>query len=150
VIRVLLELGGVEGDLGPLLERAVQAAVDAHGAGPAREGSPTGEISLTFLDDDAIRRLNREYLDHDRVTDVISFSLPGPDGSLVGDVYVGLDQARRQAKEATVTLEEELVRLAIHGTLHVLGQDHPEGEDRQESPMFQLQERLVRQVLSAG
>jgi probable rRNA maturation factor len=65
----------------------------------------------------------------------------------LGDIYVGYDQATRQAEEAGVPLPEELARLAIHGTLHVLGHDHPEGPERLESAMFRLQEQLVRRVM---
>lgn len=105
------------------------------------------ELSLTLLDDEEIRTLNRDYLGHDRPTDVIAFALGGP-GDLVGDVYLGVEQARRQAAEHGVALDEELARLAIHGTLHVLGHDHPEGEERWESPMFIRQEQILRTFLA--
>lgn len=111
------------------------------------EGAPPAEISLTLVDDDAIRALNREYLSRDRPTDVIAFRL-GDDDDLVGDIYVGVEQARRQSEALGVPLQEELTRLAIHGTLHVLGHDHPEGEERERSPMFRLQERLLGEVLA--
>jgi probable rRNA maturation factor len=122
-----------------LLERAVAHVV--------RQADLTdGEISLTLLGDREITELNRQYLGRDRPTDVIAFSLGGP-GQLLGDVYVGYDQAVRQADEAGVTRDEELVRLAVHGTLHVLGHDHPDGPDRVTSPMFTLQESLVGEIL---
>lgn len=105
------------------------------------------EISVTLLDDEAIRAMNRDYLGKDRPTDVIAFSLGDGDETL-GDVYLGVDQARRQAEELSVDYVEELLRLAIHGTLHVLGHDHPEGDDRDDSPMYRLQERLLREVLA--
>jgi probable rRNA maturation factor len=110
-------------------------------------GLRDAELSVTLLGDDAIRALNREYLDRDHVTDVLAFSLGDADGPVLGDVYVGFEQARRQAAELGVDPDEEVVRLAIHGTLHVLGHDHPEGADRGESPMFALQERLLRRVV---
>ena len=53
----------------------------------------------------------------------------------------------RQADALGVPLMEELARLAIHGTLHVLGHDHPDGDDRSASPMYVLQERLLGEVL---
>jgi len=112
----------------------------------AEEGVSVAEISLTLLDDDAIRDFNRDYLGQDRTTDVLSFSL-GEDDRPLGDVYLGVEEARRQADEHGVTLEEELVRLAVHGTLHVLGYDHPDGAERNESEMFRRQEALVRSVL---
>jgi probable rRNA maturation factor len=107
-----------------------------------------GEVSVTCLDDDAIRAMNLTYLDRDRPTDVIAFSLGEPDGPVLGDIYLGIDQAGRQARELGISFSEEVVRLAIHGTLHVLGHDHPSGDERLESPMFALQERLLREVLS--
>jgi probable rRNA maturation factor len=123
-----------------LLEAGVRAAL-------ARAGVSRGEVSLTFLDDRGIRALNRDYLGRDRPTDVIAFSLHEPGDPPLGDVYVGYEQARRQAGELTVPLEEELLRLAIHGTLHVLGYDHPEGADGSEGEMFRLQEEILRAVL---
>ena len=112
-----------------------------------QQGIEAAEISLTLLGDDGIREMNRRYLSRDRPTDVIAFSL-GDDEAVLGDVYVGLEEAVRQAGSLDVPLEEELVRLAVHGTLHVLGHDHPEGEGREESPMYRLQEQLVGEVLS--
>lgn len=130
---------GIDGLRG-LLERAVHVVLDDADVVDA-------ELSLTLLDDPGIRDLNARYLDRNRPTDVIAFSLPGPEGQVVGDVYIGVEQAMRQAAEGG-SLTEELVRLAVHGTLHVLGHDHPEGEDRLSSPMFHHQERLVRATLS--
>jgi len=111
-------------------------------------GGHTGEFSVTFLDDADICAMNAEYLDRDWTTDVISFSLGDPERPL-GDVYVGYDQAVAQAGEAGVSVAEEVTRLAIHGVLHVLGHDHPDGPERVDSPMFELQERLVSEVFRA-
>ena len=63
-------------------------------------------------------------------------------------MYVAPEVARRSAKELEISEAEELVRLVIHGTLHVLGHEHPEGDDREGSPMYRLQEALVDQVMS--
>lgn len=115
----------------------------------AAEGREVVEVSITLLEDDEIREINRSYLGHDRPTDVIAFALGDPD-DLVGDIYIGLEQARRQAEELGVPPSEELLRLAVHGTLHVLGHDHPEGEDRYRSAMFEQQERIVRGVVDRG
>ena len=106
-----------------------------------------GEISLTLLDDDSIRELNLTYLGKNAPTDVISFALHEGDEPVLGDVYVGYEQAAIQAAEAAISVEEELARLSIHGTLHVLGYDHPDTEARSSSEMFVLQERLVRKLL---
>ena len=126
-----------------LLEAGVLAVL-------AKGGISRGEISLTFLGDEEIQALNLEYLGKDRATDVIAFALHDPGAPPMGDVYVGYEQAGRQAKELRVELEEELLRLAIHGTLHVLGHEHPEGEERSASEMYLLQEEILVEVLGAG
>ena len=143
-IEVEVSLG--EGVALPLPEEAVERAVRAT---LRAEGHEAGEVSVAFLDDAAITSLNREYLDHDRPTDVISFALHGEGEPPLGDVYVGVDQALRQAGELGVDPREELLRLAVHGTLHVLGWDHPEGEDRLESDMFRRQEEILRTLAAA-
>ncbi len=125
-----------------LLARAVRITL-------LNEGVPSAEISVTLLDDDVIRALNHEYLDRDHVTDVLSFSLHDEGDPVLADVYIGYEQAIRQASELGVDANEELVRLAIHGTLHALGYDHPE-TDRARSPLFLKQESLVARVLAAG
>lgn len=128
-----------EGPQAAELERAVVVTLEDAGVAEA-------EISVTLLDDAGIQELNARYLGKDRPTDVIAFPL-GRVPVLVGDVYLGVDQARRQAGELGVPLREELVRLAVHGALHVLGHDHPEGDERMACPMFVLQEALVRRIL---
>jgi probable rRNA maturation factor len=75
---------------------------------------------------------------------VISFPLYERGERPVGDVYIGYDQAERQASDADVDIPEEVARLAIHGTLHVLGYDHPEDETRTKSEMWELQEAILR------
>lgn len=137
-VTVNVEAGGAGVDE-EILRAAVVHTLSGHRVG--------GALSLTLIDDPSIRALHGAYLGKDRVTDVIAFSL-GEVGALLGDVYVGVEQARRQAEEHDVDVREELVRLAVHGTLHVLGHEHPEGEDRFGSPMFELQERLVREILA--
>jgi len=141
MIEVMID----DGDRGNVrvaeLERGVEAACLALGVSEA-------EVSVALLDDDAIASLNRTHLGKDRPTDVIAFSLYEEGESVVGDVYIGVEQAELQAAEAGVPLDEELLRLVVHGTLHVLGMDHPdEAEAREESPMYVRQEALVRQVL---
>jgi probable rRNA maturation factor len=131
-----LDLPVGEERLAAVLERVLSA-----------EGVEAGRLSVALVGDESIAALHRDYLGHDGPTDVISFALHGPGQPLVGDVYVGAEQAARQAAEWGVPLEVELLRLAIHGTLHVLGYDHPEGEDREQSPMYHRQEQLIAELL---
>jgi probable rRNA maturation factor len=114
------------------------------------EGVEAGEISIALVDDATIAQLNQEYLSHEGPTDVISFALHGEGEDIIGDVYVDVDQARRQAAEFGATPAEEVLRLAVHGTLHVLGYDHPEGEERTGSEMFARQEALLKVFLAKG
>lgn len=140
-MSVELHLNGLEAwprlvRLGPELRRAARAAL-ATAAPP-----PAGEVSVSFVPDEEIARLNREWLDRDGPTDVIAFALEGEE--LAGDVYIAPETAGRNAAALGVPADEELLRLVVHGILHVLGHDHPDGEDRYEAPMFALQEELLR------
>jgi probable rRNA maturation factor len=101
------------------------------------------EVSVALVSDAEIATLNRDYLSHDGPTDVISFPLHPPGGTPLGDVYIGAEQAARQARECAVPEREEILRLVIHGTLHVLGWDHPEGVAREQGAMYVRQEELL-------
>lgn len=115
----------------------------------AARGITVAEVSLTLLDDMAIHALNRDHLDHDWTTDVLSFALYQADEAVLGDVYIGYDQAVRQAAEAEVDVAEEVARLAVHGTLHVLGFDHPDdAAGRRDSEMYRVQEAIVTALQS--
>ncbi len=93
------------------------------------EGYGKWKMTVVFTDSAHLRRLNRRYRSRDKVTDVISFAMQEGAGSqygkrILGDVFISLPRARRQAREYKVPFEEELTRLALHGTLHLLGYDH--------------------------
>jgi probable rRNA maturation factor len=103
-------------------------------------------IAVNFLGPARMRDLNRRFKGYDRPTDVLAFALPQPDGSLVGDVYVCRAVALAHAAAHGVPLREELIRLIVHGTLHVLGHDHPENAARERSPMWRRQERYVERL----
>jgi probable rRNA maturation factor len=106
-------------------------------------------LSITFVGRAAISRLNRRYLGHHGPTDVISFGLGrvGRRGAVIGDVYICAEVARDNAKRQGISAGEELLRLVVHGTLHVLGHDHPSGAARTESRMWRKQERILTRVL---
>ncbi|MYG80533.1 MAG: rRNA maturation RNase YbeY [Gemmatimonadetes bacterium] len=113
------------------------------------DGVAAAELSVTFVGDTEIARLHDHHLGSPRVTDVISFALHGEGEAPLGDVYIGHEQALRQAADAGVAPDEELARLAVHGALHVLGYDHPEGSDRADSQMFAVQEEVVRRAVGS-
>ena len=113
------------------------------------ERATKAKVSITFVTNRRIAALNRRHLGHRGSTDVISFALAPdlPNAPIVGDVYIAPDVARRNAEANGVSLQEELTRLVVHGVLHVLGFDHPDGQDRSSSPMWKRQEQLVTSVL---
>jgi len=90
---------------------------------------PNSEISIILVNDDKIRKLNKEYRAKDTATDVLAFpqdkeALGDKGGRLLGDVVVSVETARRQAREHYLSDEEELILLVVHGALHLLGYDH--------------------------
>ncbi|HLV25697.1 MAG TPA: rRNA maturation RNase YbeY [Gemmatimonadales bacterium] len=115
------------------------------------EGMRHAELSIALVDPKSMAELNENHLGHAGTTDVISFGfLPSHEGApLVGDIYICPDVARGNARTHGCSLREEIARLVIHGTLHVLGHDHPEGSHRMESPMWQRQEALLQSWLEA-
>ncbi|MGH7612875.1 MAG: rRNA maturation RNase YbeY [Gemmatimonadales bacterium] len=138
--------------------RVPRRAVERLAAAAARvlrwEGARQTRLELTLVDAAAMRRLNRRVTGRRGLTDVIAFTLPQPDGSVLGDVYICPAAAdrylRRAGSDADGGLGSELVRLAVHGALHVLGYDHPDGPGRTRSRMWHVQERYVRRLLDAG
>jgi probable rRNA maturation factor len=125
------------GALSPATVRRIVAAV-------LRRERREAKIQVTFFGLVRMRALNARWKGHDRPTDVLSFTLPLPDGSLAADVYICAQVGRRQARELGVPERQELIRLVVHGTLHALGYDHPEGPRRTQSAMWRRQERYVR------
>jgi probable rRNA maturation factor len=101
------------------------------------------DVSITFLGPATMRRLNRRYNGREEPTDVIAFTLETADHRTVGDVYLCQAVAARQARRHGVSRRQELIRLVVHGVLHVLGHDHPEGDGRVRSAMWRRQERYV-------
>lgn len=118
-----------------MLNQAIQEAIRRS------DGPEEAEVSLMLVDDQRIHALNLEYRGVDRPTDVLSFALQEeteeePDlefeDDLLGDIVISAERAREQAEEYGHSFERELVYLAVHGTLHLLGYDHEEEQDKLE------------------
>ncbi len=107
-------------------------------------GQSDGSVSVNFVTDTEIRRLNRMYRGQDKVTDVLSFAAGerALSGQL-GDVLISYPQAKRQAENGD--LELELADLLVHGILHLMGYDHEQASAAE--TMFSLQDALVAEIL---
>jgi probable rRNA maturation factor len=103
------------------------------------------EICILFTDDIEIQSLNRDYRAKDKPTDVLSFPLE-KDGYL-GDIAISMQTARRQAKEFGAHLRDELLRLIIHGVLHIEGFEY-EGVSRSEAQKMRRKEKQLYGMIS--
>ena len=119
-------------------------------------GEAGSGLSISFVDDTAIRALNRRHRGKDKPTDVLSFPLAGAPlrraqgdiaagvERLLGDVVISVDTARRQASEYGADLQAEIERLLIYGLLHVMGHDHEEAE---EARIMRVEERRLADAI---
>lgn len=122
----------------------------------------SGTVSLSFVDEDAIRQLNKRYRGVDHATDVLSFAMEeGDDGEdiedvaawhsidedmerMLGDIVISLPTAQEQSELYGHSLEREIGFLFVHGFLHLIGYDHQ--DEASEEEMFNLQEEILEQA----
>ncbi len=110
------------------------------------------ELSVSFVDDNHIKNINKDYRNLDESTDVISFAIMDDDIIIhnlednfdLGDIFISIDTAKEQAKSLNQSLEKEIEFLFTHGVLHLFGYDHIEKEDEDE--MFSLQREIIYEV----
>ena len=124
--------------LGEYLEKRLQDGLNA--VAKLHDLDDMTEVDITIVDDEEIHQLNRDYRNVDRPTDVLSFALDEDDEDepelmegqlhLLGDIIISAETATRQAEEFGHGLEREIVYLAVHGLLHLLGYDHMVEEDK--------------------
>jgi len=113
-------------------------------------------ISIAFVGRRTIATLNRKHLGHRGPTDVISFGFGETVSrqpvrgapAVIGDIYIAPEIAGENARRFGVPVREEIARLVIHGTLHVIGHDHPDGDERVLSAMWRRQEALLRRLVA--
>jgi len=122
------------------LERAALAALAHQDA--------DGDLSIVLTDDAQLRQLNRDYLGVDAPTDVLSFSASETDPETgrryLGDVLLSIPRADEQARAAGHTLEAEAQLLVVHGTLHLLGHDHAEAQEK--AQMWKAQAEVLERL----
>ncbi len=107
------------------------------------------EISLSFVNKEEIRSLNRDYRDKDAVTDVLSFYLFDSleeikTFKMLGDIVICVDRARDQAEDFGHSVKREMTYLTVHSCLHLLGYDHMEEEEKKE---MRSREKLIMKEL---
>lgn len=118
-------------------------------------GAPA-EISVTFVDNEEIQRLNAQHRNIDRVTDVLSFPMldfdeaaeeeidPDTGETVLGDIVISLERAAAQAEEYGHSLSREVAFLTAHSMLHLLGYDHETADEEKE--MFDKQEKILSEL----
>ncbi|MCQ6961285.1 rRNA maturation RNase YbeY [Mucilaginibacter aquariorum] len=85
------------------------------------EGYKLSELTYIFCTDEYLLQINKQYLDHDTYTDIITFDNSEEDGVIVGDIFISIERIRENAGKFNVTEAHELHRVLIHGALHLLG-----------------------------
>ena len=146
MIDLVDETNELKSDDLDLVEHLLQFAYEKEGI---QEDS---EVSVTFVDNDRIQEINREYRKKDQPTDVISFALEESSGEeieivgadmprVLGDIIISVPKAYEQAHEYGHSFQRELGFLAVHGFLHLLGYDHMTEEE--EKIMFSRQRKIL-------
>lgn len=111
------------------------------------------EVSVTFTDNEGIRKLNAEHRNKDTATDVLSFPMydfksgeePYDETAEIGDIVLSLERAAEQAAEFGHSFKREVAFLSVHSVLHLLGYDHETGEE-DEKEMFALQDSIMTKL----
>jgi rRNA maturation RNase YbeY len=107
-----------------------------------RERVKNAELSFVVVNSRTIRTMNKKFLGHDFITDVITFPLE--QRGVHAEIYINGQQAKRQARENGVTVQNEMTRLVIHGTLHAIGYDDTKKASK--TRMDSIQERYVAEL----
>ena len=122
IIMITYQVDGVK--MPPIRRRQISAWVKAVAA---TYGKRVGDIGYIFCNDEKILEVNRQYLQHDYYTDIITFDycddalLTGKKDTIAGDLFISLDTVRSNAQQQGTTYDEELHRVIIHGILHLCG-----------------------------
>lgn len=101
-------------------------------------------IEIIFVDNNLMQQMNNFYRQINRPTDVLSFINDDLEDTSLGDVFINIEQAKKQAQEYQHSIEREIAFLAVHGYLHLIGYDHETKED--EEIMFSLQEKILNKA----
>lgn len=97
-----------------------------------QEGYNIGELSYIFCSDEYLLQVNREYLDHDYYTDIITFDNSEEDDKIEGDIFISVDRVADNARQLGVSAEQEMRRVLAHGLLHLCGYGDKSPEEAQQ------------------
>ncbi len=113
-------------------------------------GCDDSELSILVTGDEEIHRLNMRYLKRDRPTNVLAFPMNAADqginSSMLGDIVISADTAKREAIEMGITLRDRVCELLVHGLLHLMGYDHEKSE-KEEKRMQKEEKRLLSVIM---
>ena len=107
------------------------------------EGATLGAVSYIFCSDDYLHQMNVEYLNHDTLTDVITF--PYNDNPIEGDIFISIDRVKDNAQDLNIAFNDELHRVMIHGVLHLCG--YNDETDEQEAEMRQKEDEYLKKLI---
>lgn len=89
------------------------------------------ELNYIFCSDEYLHEMNLSYLNHDTLTDIITFDNAEYEGEIVGDIFISVDRVRENAEKFEVSFEDELHRVMVHGALHLLGFKDKKKEEKE-------------------
>jgi probable rRNA maturation factor len=110
-----------------------------------KEKKALEELTIVFCDDDYLLSLNRQFLNHDFYTDILSFPLSGVNQPLIAEIYISVDRVRENARAVGSTIREELLRVIFHGVLHFCGYKDKSGTDK--TKMRKMEDKYLKSYL---
>lgn len=110
------------------------------------EGTSVNELTYVFCSDEYLHRMNVEYLDHDTLTDIITFDTSEGEEGLTGELYVSVERVADNAQLFGVTFDLELARVLVHGLLHLCG--YSDKKDAQQLEMRRLESQYISSMNS--
>ncbi|GAB3953007.1 rRNA maturation RNase YbeY [Spirosoma harenae] len=112
----------------------------------AKEGYSVGDLNYIFCSDEYVLQVNRDYLEHDYYTDIITFDQSEEEGKIEGDIFISVDRVADNATQLGVPVEQEMHRVIAHGLLHLCG--YGDKTDQEEAQMRAKEEEWLSQYKS--